>query len=231
MELFRRIVFAAVLAGAVGGLVLAGLQQWRIVPLISAAEHYESVGAHTHAQDTIAGHAEEGAHAAAWAPAPGFERTAYTVAATALTSIGFLLIVAAVSVLTGLEITPRNAVIWALGAYASFSLAPAFGLPPELPGMPAGDVTARQIWWWATALLTGGAAVLIALKPTPGFIAAAIVLIAAPQLLGAPHAPDLTSAVPAPLANSFAASVLATNLIFWLVAAPLYGWFVHHHKD
>lgn len=231
MDMFRRILFAAVLAGAVAGLVLAGLQQWRTVPLIAAAEHYEQAGAHTHASDTMAGHAQKGAHETAWSPAPGFERTAYTIAATLLTAIGFMLVVAAISVLTGLDITPANGVIWGLAAYLAFSAAPALGLPPELPGMPGGDLTARQIWWWMTALLTGGAALLIAFKPTPVFIAAAAVLAVLPQMWGPQGAQALSSNVPATLANDFAAEVLGANLVFWLIAPPLYGWLLQRIKD
>lgn len=231
MDLFRRILFAAVLAGAVGGLVLAGLQQWRLVPLIAAAEHYEQAGAHVHADDSVAGHAAKDAHETAWSPAPGFERTAYTVAATLLTSVGFVLVVAAISVITGLTITPANGLIWGLVAYLAFSAAPAFGLPPELPGMPGGDLTARQIWWWMTVLTTGGAALLVAFKPTPVFIAAAIALALLPHIWGAPGANALSSEVPASLAGDFTAEVLGANLVFWLIAAPLYGWLLQRIKD
>ncbi|MEI2612914.1 MAG: CbtA family protein [Candidatus Promineifilaceae bacterium] len=40
-------------------------------------------------------------------------------------------------------------------ASLAFQLAPAFGLPPELPGMAAADLGARQVWWCGTALATG----------------------------------------------------------------------------
>jgi predicted cobalt transporter CbtA len=40
MKLFQRIFFAAVLAGLAAGLAMSAVQQWRVAPLILAAEVY-----------------------------------------------------------------------------------------------------------------------------------------------------------------------------------------------
>jgi cobalt transporter subunit CbtA len=224
MKLFQRIFFAAVLSGLAAGLAMSALQQWKVAPLILAAEVYESaapVAEHTH---------EAGAPAhehdpEAWAPQDGAERIGYTVLANLLGGMGFALVLAAVSVLSGLPITAANGIVWGLGGFLSFQLAPAFGLAPELPGMPAADLVARQVWWVGTAVATGAGMLAIAkLRSWPGIVIAAV-LILAPHLIGAPQlAGDHASAVPANLATSFAAASLATGAAFWLICGPLLGY-------
>lgn len=232
MELFRRIFFAAVLAGAVAGLVYAGLQQWRVVPLILQAETFET-GGHSHGGEAVHTHEDGTTHthdtaveadAEPWAPADGIERGFYTVLATTLASLGFALVIGAVSVLAGIPITLANGVLWGLGGFLAFSLAPAFGLAPELPGMPAADLATRQIWWWGTAIATGVAVLGIAKFRTPGAIAICVLIAAVPHLIGAPAAPGEHSGVPAHLATSYAAAALGTAMVFWLVLGVGFGW-------
>ena len=43
------------------------------------------------------------------------------------------------------------------------ALAPAFSLAPEVPGIAAADITARQLWWFATVASAGIAMWLFAL--------------------------------------------------------------------
>jgi cobalt transporter subunit CbtA len=222
MKLFQRIFFAAVLAGLLAGVAMAALQQWKVVPLILAAEVFETVGAE-HAHDTATpAHAHE---PAAWAPQGGAERMAYTVLADLLAAIGFALVLAAVSTLAGIEITARNGLLWGLGGFVAFQLAPSAGLPPELPGMPAAELATRQVWWWGTAIATGAAVLTIAKFRNWTAIGIAIVLIALPHIIGAPVAPEVPSAVPAHLAAAFAANTLAIGAVFWLTAGPLLGYF------
>jgi cobalt transporter subunit CbtA len=224
MALFQRLFFAVLLAGLISGAAMAALQQWRVVPLILAAEAYEGVeapAAHTHEEGTPA-HSHDGDE---WMPADGFERTAYTAATGIFAALGFAFILSAASVLTGFEVTARNGVLWGLAGFAVFQLAPAFGLPPELPGMPAADVVARQIWWWGTAAATATAIYGIAKFQNLAAIAIGIVLLLAPHIIGAPQPADHASAVPAPLAAAFAANTLSVGLAFWLVLCSLYGAF------
>jgi cobalt transporter subunit CbtA len=221
MELFRRIFLAAVLAGAVAGLGLATVQQWRVVPLILEAETYE-VAAHSR-DDAVAETTPNDDEVEVWAPAGGIERTAFTVLATILAGLGFALVTAAVSTLTGLMVTVKNGVIWGLGGFAAFSMAPAFGLPPELPGMPAADLVMRQVWWWGTVIATGAGILAIARLRNWTGIGIGVVLIALPHLIGAPAAPEEHSDVPAHLASAYVTSALAASMIFWLILGPLLG--------
>jgi cobalt transporter subunit CbtA len=225
MKLFQRIFFAAVLSGLAAGFALAAIHQWRAAPLILAAEVYENTApAHEHATEAEAAAPHEH-DAEAWAPQDGAERIAYTVLADVLASIGFALVLAAVSVLAGIDITLRNGLLWGLGGFIATALAPSFGLPPELPGMPAADLGARQVWWWATVLLTGAGFLAIAKFRTPVAIAIAAVLILAPHVVGAPQlVGEHESGVPAHLATAFASATLTSSAVFWLILGPLLGY-------
>lgn len=236
MKLFQRIVFAAVLAGLAAGLAMSALQQWKVVPLILVAETYESAApaaeAHVHADGSTHMHEAatteaDGHHhdANAWAPADGAERTFYTVLANVLGCIGFALLLAAVSVLANLPLTAANGLVWGIGGFVAFQLAPAFGLPPELPGMPAAELGARQLWWWATALGAGAGFITLAKLRNWTGVGIAAVLLLVPQIIGAPQlAAESAGAVPATLATQFAAAALGTGAVFWLSVGPLLGW-------
>jgi len=228
MQLFQRIFFAAVLSGLVAGAVMAGLQQWRVAPLILEAEIYENAAP----ADAVEVHedvAEAPAHEhdeEAWAPADGAERIGFTVGADLLAALGFAFVLAAASVLSGMEVTARNGVVWGLAGFAVFQLAPAFGLPPELPGMPAADLFTRQVWWWGAAIATATAIFGIAkFRNWPAVVIGAV-LILLPHIIGAPPAPHEESGVPAHLATAFAATSLGTGAAFWLCLGPLYGYLV-----
>jgi cobalt transporter subunit CbtA len=223
MKLFQRIFFAAVLAGLVAGIAMAALQQWKVAPLILEAEVYETAAPaeHSHEAGTPAHeHDEE-----AWAPQDGPERIFYTVLADILVSIGYALVLAAVAVLGGFEITARNGILFGLAGFVSVQLAPALGLPPEMPGMAAADLGARQLWWVATVLATAAGLFAVAKFRNIGAVAAAAVLMLLPHVIGAPAVPDEPTAVPAHLATAFAASAFAASALFWLTVGPLLGWF------
>lgn len=230
MKLFQRIFFAAVLAGLVAGLAMAGLQQWRVAPLLLQAEVYEDA-AMPMAHDDAAAGGHEHERADDWKPANGPQRIGLTVAADTLVAIGFALVLAAASVLSGIDVTARNGVIWGLAGFAVFQLAAAFGLPPELPGMPAADLVARQVWWWGCALATATAIFGVARFRNWPAVAIGAVLILLPHVIGAPQQPEEASSVPAHLATSFAASTLSVGAAFWLMLGPLYGWLIQRFAE
>ena len=225
--MFRNLFFAAVLAALCAGLLNSAIQHFRVTPLILAAEHYEGE-AHAHSHEGGSADAAAAAHLQAeneWAPQDGFERTAYTVLANVLVAISFALILMALSLFADLPITFGNGALWGMAGFLAVSLAPAFGLAPELPGMPAGEVLPRQIWWFGTVLATGGAILIIAKTRAAWAFAVAVLLIAAPHIIGAPQPPDQNSAVPAHLATEFAAAALGTAAVFWVVLGLLFGRF------
>jgi len=238
--MIRNLFAAALLAALCAGLITAGLQHFRVTPLILHAETFEGEGGHSHGEEAATApadheHAEgtaEHSHDVVattvaepeeWAPQDGFERTAYTTLATVLAAAGFALVIGAISMFANIPITFANGFLWGIAGFVTFSLAPAYGLAPELPGMPAADLVARQVWWTGTALATGAACLLLAKTRASWAFAVAVALVLAPHIIGAPAAPDEPSAVPAHLATEFAAITLGTSLVFWLVLGSVFG--------
>ncbi|KAJ33181.1 cobalt transporter, partial [Agrobacterium tumefaciens] len=138
MPSFRNIVFTAVLVGILGGLAVSAMQAFGTTPLILQAETYEGAGGEAaHSHEATAPGAVVPAHEhneEAWAPADGFERTAYTVAANVLTAIGYALVLTGLISLRGTNGGWREGLLWGVAGFAAVMLAPMIGLPPELPG-------------------------------------------------------------------------------------------------
>ena len=218
----RRIFGAALLAGLIAGLLVSLLQELRLVPLIAAAEGFEAA-AHAHGMMPGAAHAHE---AAGWAPADGAERRLFTWLANVVAAAGFGLLLTAAYGISGRPVDARRGLLWGLAGFAAFALAPALGLPPELPGAAAGDLYDRQVWWLATAAATSGGLALLAFAPAAFAKAAGIALIAAPHLVGAPAAPaDAAGSAPPELAAAFAVASLVTAGLFWAALGVLTGAF------
>jgi len=218
--LITRVLLAAILAGIVAGLAVSVVQEWRTTPLILEAEKYEVAAQHEPAGEPQAGQAQA---ADPWAPADGLERTAYTTLFNVLTGVAFALVASAAVLLTRLPLTAGNGAVWGLAGFVAFMLAPSAGLPPELPGMPAADLGARQVWWWWTVAATAGGIAVIALVRQLVWKAAAIAFMALPHLVGAPHPAVQDAAVPAALVNAFAVNALAASAIFWVVLGVSLG--------
>lgn len=219
-----RVLLVALLAGIAAGLIMGAIQHVRLTPLILEAETYEKTG-HDHSAPAseaapAAGHND---HDESWAPADGWQRTLSTTVASVMAGAAFAAILAGVSLLTGLPVTRENGLIWGLCGFLAVTLAPAMGLPPELPGMPAGDLIARQAWWAGTIAATSAALYLIATRSETWALALAIVLIGAPHIIGAPALLTHESGVPASLAASFAANSIAANAIFWALIGSFLG--------
>lgn len=228
--MFGRIVRAALIAGAIAGLLATGLQMARVWPLILAAETFEEAAptqAHHHGADASAA-AAHAALATAWAPEDGIERMAYTLLFNLLAGFGFALLVnagLALSQAAGRSSDLTTGLFWGLAGFTGFALAPALGLPPELPGMPGAELFDRQVWWFATVLATLAGIALIALPRKAGLALLGVALIAVPHVIGAPHpAADEVSRVPPALAASFVSASLATAAVFWVALGALSGW-------
>jgi cobalt transporter subunit CbtA len=222
MPALRAIVFSSALAGLIVGIVVTLAQQLGTVPLILRAEVYEQAAAAA-GQAAVASDHDHGA--GVWAPASGFERNAYTAFFNVLDWIGFGLTLVGLLVLLGRPVTWREGFLWGLGGFAAFILAPGLGLPPELPGAPAAPLTPRQIWWIATVLVTALGLWLIAFRRSPLAAVLAILLIAAPHLVGAPEPPEVETTVPAALARQFVTAVTLTTLLAWALLGGLGGYF------
>jgi cobalt transporter subunit CbtA len=213
MPVFRTIVFAAALAGLIVGAIISVVQFFGTVPLIQQSEVYEKAGAAAHHQNA----AEETAHhhAEEWEPEQGFQRNALTVVANVLTAIGFGLLLTGIFAIRQRPVDWREGLFWGLSGFVVFVAAPGLGLPPELPGLPVADLTARQMWWIMTAALTAASLYLVALRTERWSAALAFALIVLPHLVGAPTAPVAHTEVPEALSHRFVVAVTLSGLLFW----------------
>lgn len=227
MNVFRAIVFSAALSGLIVGLIVTVAQQFGTVPLILQAEVYEKAAepaapsAHAHEAGAAAhSHGDE-----AWEPGEGLERNSFTTIFNIIDWVGFGLILNAIFVIVRRPENVREGLLWGLGGFAAVVLAPSLGLPPELPGIPAAELTPRQIWWIGTALATAVSLGLIAFVRSPWVPVVAIVLLAAPHLIGAPQLEHVETNVPETLSHRFTVAVTLTTLISWALLGTLTAFF------
>ncbi len=228
----RHLLSSGLIAGLAAGLLCALLQYFLVEPQIMLAEKYESgeltyfqpgtsVSDTTHTQGAEAAPTASAAHNHAPSASPtGFGRHALSVLFSVLIYAGYGLILAggmAAAEMFGASIGRAEALLLGLGGFMAFQLLPALGLEPELPGSAVADLTARQLWWAATAI-TGvvGLGLLGYGKGWPLKLAGVAFLVL-PQIIGAPQPPGFAGVVPPELAASFAARTLAVGLITWSV--------------
>ena len=183
-----------------------------------ATPHKNLPAAHDH--DGVAhAHAAEN-----WAPGNGAERTFYTAVSNIVTAIAFSLMLVAVFLLRGKTVDMNSGILWGAAGFAVFALAPALGLPPELPGMTAAVLESRQVWWIGTVIATAIGIGLFTESKTILPKIAALALLAAPHLIAAPHPFLFESNVPAELSAQFAVASLVTSAFFWLVLGGICGY-------
>lgn len=218
--MLRRILLVAVIAGAVAGLLATAVQSVRLWPLIAAAERFEQTGeVHQHS---------DAAHDQEWLPGDGVERIAFTALFNVLAGFGFALLLNGAlalrqAVLRGSSPDTATGALWGLAGFACFALAPALGLPPELPGMQAPELMDRQVWWVAAALASVTGLSLLVFARAAVWKALGVVVLAAPHVIGAPHTHE-TGGVPAELAAQFVVASLAAAAVFWVVLGAVSGW-------
>jgi len=229
----RRALIAALVAGFAAGIFVTAAQQAVVAPLILKAEEFEEAGAAKAApapavQQAGAAQAQAPAHRhedEGWKPAEGIERIAYTALANLGLSVGFaLLLVAAIS-LSGRAVDWRRGLMWGAAGFAVFALAPALGLPPELPGAASADLLSRQAWWLGTVVATAAGLALLAFGRGWQWKALGVVVLIAPHAIGAPHPEGGhgAGAIPADLAASFVILSLVVTGLFWAVLGAVSG--------
>jgi len=235
--MFRRILITALLAGFLGGLGISVVQEFTTAPIIHHAEEFESKaapGLHKHgvldkapnrllylaqAKDTLP------AENKIWAPADGIERSLYSTLANILAGIGFALILVACIALSGRHVDGRTGVLWGIAGFAVINLAPALGLPPEVPGAMAAELGARQGWWLLCVAATAAGLWMLIFRHGAYWVVAGIVVMALPHLIGAPQPARIGGPVPPELAGHFVAASLVTAAIFWCALGWLSGNF------
>jgi len=227
VTVLRRLIFAAACAGLLTGLLVTFMHQVSTVPVILRAEVYERAADAAH----DAGHAAQPSGVAhdhedhPWEPRDGLERTAYTALADILAAIGYGLLLAAAFALRGGEVTWRAGLWWGLAGFAAFTLAPGLGLPPEVPGTEAAPLLGRQVWWVATAALTGSGLAFLAYGKQWAWSALAVLLIALPHLWGAPQPAEPGGVASEALAHQFVVAVTVVSFLTWAVLGSSTAYF------
>ena len=236
--MIKRIAQTAGFAGLLAAVVLTLLQSLWVTPLILQAETYENAApaaqtvaghdhaaaaAHDHDHEHGAGHSHDH-DADAWAPDDGWQRTLSTGLSNLVVAVGFALMLAGLFTLRA----PGRAwqgLLWGLGGFATFSLAPSAGLAPELPGTAAADLLLRQYWWIGTAAATAVGLALLAFGRHAALRIGGLLLLALPHLIGAPQPAVHESLAPAALADEFVLASLLTNALFWSALGLAAAWF------
>lgn len=233
MTVLRRLVFAAACSGLLTGLLVTVMHQVGTVPVILRAEMYERAADARHAAQPLGVAHDHAAHDHedhAWEPRDGLERTAYTALADILAATGYGLLLAAAFALRGKEVTWRAGLWWGLAGFAAFTLAPGLGLPPEVPGTEAAPLLSRQVWWVATAALTGSGLALLAYGRQWAWPVLAVLMIALPHLWGAPQPTEPGSAAPEALARQFVVAVTVVSFLTWAVLGGSTAYFYRRFR-
>ena len=224
--MFTRIVTSALFAGAAAGLIAALLQLYFVQPVLLHAELYET-GALVHfGGDAVSAHQDVG----------GIDplRDGLSILFTMLVYTGYALILIAAMAFAenrGHVVTARNGIIWGIAGFVIVHFAPGFTLAPEVPGVAAADVYERQIWWFATVATAALAVWLIAFGRNWLAWGAAVVLLLAPHVIGAPEPDQFSGPVPTELGALFAARAFGIGAVAWVLPGLFAGHFWRREAD
>jgi cobalt transporter subunit CbtA len=221
--MFKRIAQTAGFTGLLAALLLTLLQSLWVAPLILQAETWEkpaAIQAHEHAEGTSAGHVHD---AEAWEPENGWQRVLSTTGGNLVVAVGFALMLAALYTLRA-PASAREGALWGLAGYAVFVVAPTLGLPPELPGTVAADLTQRQIWWVSAAASTAVGLALMVFARHWLLKALGALILVVPHLVGAPQPAVHSALAPEALQTQFKLASLLTNAAFWVALGWLSAW-------
>ncbi len=215
--MFPRLLTTGVIAGFLAGLCAAGLQFVFVQPVLLTAELYES------------GAAIHGDPAAPTGLVGGVDllRDGLSLVFSGLVYTGYGLVLVALMALAAERrpdrIDGRRGLVWGIAGFVTVQLAPALGLPPELPGMSAADLGARQTWWAATVVATGAGCALLGFGRSWSAWGAAVILVAAPHAIGAPQPSAFAGPTPPEIASLFAARALGVGFVAWTILGGLAG--------
>jgi cobalt transporter subunit CbtA len=225
--IFARIIYSSILIGLAAGILLTSLQIAGLNQIIFTAERHVTDVVETPTDHGNHGHSDHEHTDGAWAPAPGLERTAYSFLANVLASTGFAAIMLALMNQFQLprksNMSWRQGSLWGLAGFATLFVAPAIGLPPEIPGALSAPLEHRQLWWVLSALSVAiGLGIFAFARVRTKSLGLLFLVI--PYIVGAPQIdipmfqhtdPTVTQAL-FNLHQQFVVISTVVNLIFWL---------------
>ena len=229
--MIKRIAQTAGFTGLLAALLLTLLQSFWVAPLILQAESFEKAPpaaevVHEHA----AGAAAHSHDAQAWEPEDGWQRVLSTTGGNLVVAVGFALMLAGLYTLRAPTRTAQG-LLWGLAGYATFVLAPTLGLPPELPGTAAADLTLRQTWWIGTAASTAAGLALIVFGRNWLLKGLGLAILAVPHVIGAPQPEAHSMLAPEALEAQFKIASQLTNVAFWLALGLISAWLFRRNGD
>lgn len=229
--MIKRIAQTAGFTGLLAALLLTLLQSFWVAPLILQAESFEKAPpaaevVHEHA----AGAAAHSHDAQAWEPEDGWQRVLSTTGGNLVVAVGFALMLAGLYTLRAPTRTAQG-LLWGLAGYATFVLAPTLGLPPELPGTAAADLTLRQTWWIGTAAATAAGLALIVFGRNWLLKGLGLAILAVPHFIGAPQPEVHSMLAPEALEAQFKIASQLTNVAFWLALGLISAWLFRRNRD
>lgn len=228
--MIKRIARTAGFTGLLAALLLTLLQSFWVAPLILQGETYEQAPAtemHAHDATTLAAHEHD---AEAWEPENGWQRILSTTGGNLVVAVGFALMLAALYTLHAPRRT-REGLLWGVAGFLVFCLAPNLGLPPELPGTAAADLTLRQTWWIGTAASTAAGLALLVFGRNVLLKGLGVAILLVPHVIGAPQPETQESLAPEALEHQFIIASLLTNAVFWLGLGLISAWLFRRQGD
>ncbi len=227
---------SALFAGLAAGLIAVLLQYFLTEPLILEAEEYES-GAKVHFAGVPAAESAPAGHEMHMQEDTGdvslYHRFSLAFAADFIVFVAWGLIMAAGFALAGhfgRPVSRSDALWWGVAAFVAVHLVPGIGLPPELPGIRAAPLHARQIWWVLTVASAAAAMALFGYGRSLAAVAAGIALLILPQAIGAPELPTYTGKVPPELAGEYVTHSYAVGFAAWMTLAAVLGYLWNREK-
>ncbi len=216
---FRNLVLSAFIIAIVAGLIFSAYQAFFITPIILSSEVYEILEPVNHQIE-------------AWSPADGMERNAWSFGTNFLLCFAYaLMLLSAMSVKP--EVTAIKGLFWGIAAYLTLFVAPALGLPPEIPGMEAAYLEGRQVWWLVTVIFTAVSLWMIAFQSL-FYKGVGVVLIIIPHIFGTPQPETHGFANTEPIAiealttlwHQFIIQTSIGNALLWLVMGASAGFLI-----
>ena len=217
---FRNLVLSAFIIAIFAGLIFSAYQAFFITPIILSSEVYEVLEPASHQIE-------------AWSPEDGIERHTWSFATNFLLCFAYaLILLSAMTVKT--NITVIKGLYWGIAAYLTIFVAPALGLPPEIPGMEAAFLEGRQVWWIVTLIFTAVSLWMIAFQGL-FYKGIGVVLITIPHIFGAPQSESHGFANTDPQAvealttlwHQFIIQTSIANALLWLVIGASAGFLVN----
>lgn len=218
--MFTKIITTALFAGFIAGVVSAIIQLIFIQPIFLHAELYE-----TEALIHFGENSSKGTHQ----ELPfDFQRNGLSILFSALIYTGYaLILVSLIAYASSLNFKIDNlrSILFGVCGFFTVQLAPAFGLPPELPGVAAAEVIPRQLWWCFCVVATGVGIWMISFGDRMLYVLVGIIIILIPHLIGAPEPEFFVGPTPPELASHFASRTLALGAATWIFLGYLSGYF------